>query len=200
MSDVWVGRINRWIEKLLDVKGGPTVVDVDPSIVIDVPFDRPADERFQLGWNSFGAAINTAAVAASNAQAQIRNPAGSNVVAVLESCIVQQLTATTRSSITLQEFTAQVDLTTVVTPTPMDRRMNFQGSNMIISATGNGPFGNGVLGCVVSGISFQFIQYENQELQILPGDGIRLGNNTVNEAISVSFLWRERALEPSELA
>jgi hypothetical protein len=40
---------------------------------------------------------------------------------------------------------------------------------------------------------------ENQEIPLLPGDSYVFYANTLNQVLAVSFFWRERILEESEL-
>lgn len=200
MSDVALGRFNRALEKFFNAKGGPTTVDVGPSILPITSIDGPADQRYLQQWNRFGGAINSGSGAANNAGVQLRNPKGSNVIAVVEKIFVVLLTATTRSGGILSNGVT-VDLSTIVTPTPMDaRQISTSGSVMILSTQANVGAGPTIAVWAVSnGLGMDLIQTIDQEIAVLPGDGLQLRDTTQNEAITGAFMWRERALESSEL-
>lgn len=198
MADVYLGRFNRGVEKLFNVKGGPTTVDINHQIGVTFELPIGSEERYLFGWNRFGSAINAPAVAAQNSAIQFRNPPTSGVIGVIERLSVNLLSALTRSQIGFRYGTGVGDFTTIVNGIALDHRQQ-TGSPLITSAGTIASFVNTFLVTAVnSGLDTAIISTVNQEINLMPGDFIVAYDNTVNEAITVNILWRERAIESSE--
>lgn len=201
MPDTYLGRFNRWIEKLFNVKGGPTVVDVSHQVLSTLSLDKGVDHRYLEGWNRFAVVNAVAALAANFGRVRIRNAAGSNVMIVLE-----QLNTFSGSAVADSPLVAwgavSTDLANLqtLTFTRMDPRGNPQPTAIVsFNAQASGgqpllqriqPAGNGV----------DFINNPNQEIPILPGQSVDIQSNTANTQLTCGLMWRERPLESSELA
>lgn len=195
---VYVYRLSQWIEKRFNAKGGNVITDIDPAGRLVIPWQVGVEERYLQGWNRFAVVTSQAAVAANFSRIRIRNPGGSNVIVVLE-----QIAANvgTQDTVLVTWGPVAADLTTLtnVAASRMDPRGNPQPS-AIVSAQAGASGGNPNLERnVVSSSTVDFINNPDQEIPILPGQTVDLQAVTANNAMTVTFMWRERALELSEL-
>lgn len=200
MADVYVGRFNRYFEKLFNIKGGPAIVDVEPSIRGAIAINHPAtEERYLVGVESFSAGGLQAAVAANKSAAMIRNPLGSNVILTLEKIYLA-------SSVGMQinilvAGSNPADLANSVTNhargDPRTRAFSATACSQDAPAADPGT-GFLLLSVAFSG-SIDIIQTVNQEIVLLPQIAMRVVGQTVNQNLVWSFWWRERPLETSEL-
>lgn len=198
MADVWLGRFNRALEKLFNVKGGPTVVDVNHQVQAMIGLDRGVDQRYLEGWNRFASVAAVAALAANFARARIRNPPGSNVILVLEQLNVME-TAPDTPLVTWGATITDLANLVSITFSRMDPRGNPQPTAIVSQnsqAAGGLVFMQRAVG---STLNADFINYSDQQIPVLPGQVVDVGAQVANQAMQVGFMWRERALESSEL-
>lgn len=210
MASVWVARYNRWIERKFNIKGGPSVIDVDPNISVQLG-EPPADERTLASWDRYAVSSTLAAPGAGNrAGMRIRNPNGSNTIAVLEKILVGAFSAADQPFLTVASGPGDLTSTVSTANTRLDNRSR-PNPTMIVSSS------SGVVGAPVVGVTLQqtaipspgnydFVQGINQELPLLTssqvqanGDAFTVYSNVLNQALIVTFMWRERGLETSEL-
>lgn len=200
MPDVWLARYNRWLEKILNIKGGPSLVDLDPSLTAVSSTQGGVEERYLLGWNMFGLAIDVPAVAANLSAVRVRNPIGSNVVAVFQKIMVG---AVATDFYSLVNGPATVDLATPVggATLRLDARtissasVVFSQSNTVVSPPGLANTFQRI--ALTLNTNWDFVL--DDEVPLLPGDALEVFGNTVNQRLVVSHMWRERPLEQSEL-
>lgn len=197
MADVWLNLTNRFVEKLFNVKGGPTVVDINPSVQVTLQLDADNEIRYLEGWNRYGVNVAVGAVAAQFGTVQIRNPAGSNVIAVVESLRFNPAAA---DSPTLTWGATVTDLATLasLTFTRIDPRGNPQPTCIISSTTTTANLAV-FAQFNTSTISVEFIPTPHCEYTVLPGQILKVFGGVANQIINVSWLWRERVMETSEL-
>jgi hypothetical protein len=193
------GRFNRLVQKFLSTKGGSIIQDVSPELMIIFPLFFGVENRFLEGWDRFGSASNIGPVAAQSNGIEIRNPGGSNVIAVLE-----KITASSDTSclIVVSSGPVNVDLATPVTSIQNLDLRGRAGPSCILSTSTASPVGlnsNIEMARVLAVTTWEFVNEENQEITILPGSGVRVVTNIQNNASSFGFLWRERSMEDSEL-
>lgn len=200
-NEILVGRYNRCIQKLFSMKGPSSLVTVADEMMPVLQFFHGVENRYLEAWNRFGASIGVAGVAAVTSAWRMRNPAGSNVTAVVELMTIQS--AVVDTNLTLFHGTTTLDLTSVaaLSLTRMDPRGNPQPIMQISSGTSqpglpssaaywSAPFGaQGFLNVIFT---------QNQEITILPGDALQIQTSAVNDTLTVSVFWRERFLEDSE--
>lgn len=201
MADVWLGRVNRAVEKLLNIKAGPTVVDVDHRLqLVQQANTAPVEERYLQGTDRYALRFFQVAVAAQFAEFQIRNPANSNVLVTLEKATVEFAVA---GEYLAFEVTSTVDLATPVTMTfqRWDRRSRAAPTVIASQTTAAALPANTSYWGIFGGAntSADMIQTVNQEIPILPGDAFALVFSIANANGVVSMWWRERPLESSEL-
>src|SRR5437867_11264948 len=82
-NEILVARYNRALQKLLGLKGAPPSPQLSPEIDVTLSAPGGVEERYLWGWESFGFAQTTGAVAEQNTAFKLRNPPTSNVIAVV---------------------------------------------------------------------------------------------------------------------
>lgn len=201
MADVWLGRFSRWVEKLLNIKGGPALVDLSASVMPTLALDKGVDHRYLEGWNRFAVLATQAAVAAQTSRFRIRNPTTSNVIIVLEQLAVYAPVGGTADTPFVTWGAAVGDLGTLVTLS--FARMDPRGQPTptgIVSVTAGTSTGQAFLARTIAvNANADFITSVDQEIPILPGQVVDVDSSNVNIPLNVNVMWRERALESSEL-
>jgi hypothetical protein len=202
LNEILVARYSRSLQKLFGIKGPVPVATLAPEIMPVHPIEVGVESRYLDGWNRFMAPALVAAAATFNAVTRFRNPAGSNVIAVLERVQVQNSVA---SQPRVEIRTVNTDL---ATPTSMaNARLDVRGNatpTLIQSVQNNSVFTLTstmwvfVLTANVS--SGDLIIDTNGEIALLPGDSLTIVESVVNVALNAQVLWRERFLEDSERA
>lgn len=197
-SNISIQRLNRWLEKQFNIKGGPTLLDVDGAIRAVIVIASGVETRAHEGWNRYATSASQAAVAAQLSALRFRNPPGSNVIAVFEKITVIASTAADFPRVVLQA--GSTDFATPIVSQRADPRGQLLPTLIATSGTNaTQQGGNFMQGQYVAGGSYDFIQTINQEIVCAPGDSVTLWAETVNLQLIGGFLWRERALETSEL-
>lgn len=200
MAEINSGRFNRWLQKLFYIQSGgaATVFQVDSAIQAVIPYQNGVEERYLQGWNRFGVFLQAPAVATANASCRVLNPAGSNVIAVVEYVFSHQTTATTGTALQLMIANGLSALSGgTAIPLRIDART--KGGSTLGASFGTSNVSGQILVQRVTGTEATWIANENQEITLAPGDSLEVTDATQNEAIQTSFLWRERSAEPSEL-
>jgi len=198
-NEILVGRYNRFIQKLLSMKGDASLFQFSTEMGGYLQFFSGVENRYLEGWDRFSFANSIAAGGAGNRGAQrIRNPAGSNVIAVFEKVLFW---ATAQDFPLIQIRAQPADLTLgAISNDRLDARGRPQ-SSLIISSTGNfgAVTGNQQWqGAVVANTSIDAILFEEQELPLLPGDSADFISGALNQQLNITMMWRERFLEESE--
>lgn len=201
-NEIGIGRWNRFIQKLCDMKGGPPARQLSSEIQFGHAIQTGVENRYLEQWFRFGFNGNSAAVAANISAHQLRNPAGSNVVAVMEKIAIVPQAAAGLVSVSLGPITTDLASVLALTATRFDPRG--QQAPTLVYSQQNTTVSLVTLGNVFGACSenqqanVELIFYDDQQITVLPGDGLRLQNNTVNQALTVMLWWRERFLEPGE--
>lgn len=208
-NEILAGRYSRALQKLFGMKGGAAVRQLAGEVTPSIPFFSGVENRFIETWNRWAAVGDAGPTAANQSGVRIRNPVGSNIIAVIEKLSVCEATGTDR--LLIQQGTTAADLSTVngVAGNRLDARQAFttatvapvcivsqQSSAVALPALGNQftLWGNFAL----ANTSYDYVWDENQELTILPGDALQFSALTVNVRFLASIQWRERSLEESE--
>src|SRR5258708_33716745 len=84
-NEILVGRYNRALQKLLGIKGSPPVRQVGGEIMPILGMFYGVDNRFLETWYRYAFNFDQPAIAGLTTAVRFRNPAGSGVIAVLES-------------------------------------------------------------------------------------------------------------------
>jgi hypothetical protein len=207
-NEILVGRINRFLQKFLAMKGGAPApqlaADVQPGFVLPIGIET----RYLESWDRFSQIMIAAAVAANGSAVQIRNPTGSNVIAVIEKLQITQTLVSGAAEDRLTMGAQTIDLTTVQSPTrsSLDPRQQRARASCIGSVVTTVP---GVAGDLSVGLArmsiaantnYDYIIDSDQQLPLLPGEAITYVAGVVNQRVAWNLQWRERFLEDSERA
>jgi hypothetical protein len=204
-NEILAGRYNRFLQKLFSMKGEPPSPQLGGEIAPAFPLFSGAENRYLESWQRFGLAVDTALAAAGNRPAvRIRNPVGSNVVAVIERIIVWSIVAATDAYLFYNAVATVLPTENAanLTGTQIDVRGGQIGSTAILSTSINfGLLGTNPIAHVPltagTGI-FDFIITDIHEMPMAPGSEYTVVPTTFASELVVSILWRERFLEESE--
>jgi hypothetical protein len=203
-NEILAGRYNRMLQKLFGMKGGPVAPQLASEIAPAFPLFNGAENRYLEGWQRFGFATSTTTPAAGNRSAwRIRNPAGSNVVAVIEK-LEYSLNSVADTPFLFYNAVATVLPTenlSNLTGTQVDVRGGQTGSVSIISTSINfGLIGSGPLWQANAPVNsnIDIILTDIHELPMAPGSQYTIPSQALVNNFLVSVWWRERLLEESE--
>jgi hypothetical protein len=202
-NEILVGRYNRFIQKLFSMKGDASLFQFSTEMGASIVVFNGAENRYLEQWDRFALGIQQLAVAAVPSTIKLRNPVGSNVIAVLEKITGSQNAVD--FNFTLQSGTDQSDGATIVplvAAQNLDSRSN-RLSTLIASRSGAASPPSQVAWASVELLAntpYEFIGTDIQELTLNPGRCLQLVSSNVNQIMSATFIWRERLLEESERA
>src|SRR5438094_645007 len=196
-NEILVGRYARGIQKLFGVKGEVPVASLAGEIVVSHVVFNGNENRILEGWTLFGVSMGPTGGVAQSAAVRLRNPASSNVIAVLQGLIISTVAV---NAVSVFETQLAADLTTVqsVTTSRLDSRGLPQPTCVPSFTTNYGAIPTVQtfsLNFPANSQPFQLINHEWQELPLLPGNTWDVAQATANQNLIVSFLWRERFLE-----
>lgn len=197
-NEIQVGRLNRFLQKYLGIKGGPPAPQLQADIGATLNLFSGVENRPLESWYRYGVSAVSAAFAGQVGIARFRNPRSSGAIAVIEALSVTS-TAATDNFIVTYTLTNNADLGAVVTPTRLDGRIT-QNSAMAISTGNNAPLGTQIMQVtLVANSSAQLILTDDAEIVVPPGSTVQIEDINVNQAFRFHWNWRERALEEGEL-
>jgi len=200
-NEILTGRHNKFLTRFFGMKGpapSPQISgDFQPSISIQIG----REVRWLENWMVYGVYASSPAAALNLSAARFRNPS-KNIIAVIEKIMVRGQGVGT--NFVLQYGQPGADLATILIKRSMDGR-KVGDSSLIVSvgnAAGGSQIGTSVIGAnTPAGNSIELVQDNIQEIVVGPGDAVQLQEQTTaNQAFDVSFFWRERVLEESELS
>jgi len=209
LNEILVGRFNRFLQKWLSMKGPASMNTLSPELVATVPVFHAAEDRYLEGWARFGLVLQQpAGGAGAFSKFSLRNPTGSNVVAVVEKIRVIASTAATFVLADLSIAPGGADLATI--PGTANTRFDARGPQQSVCVPSRDANAVAVVGVIIDeqvldtaagGLSaVDYIITDIQELPLLPGDAYRVQLNTAVLAANLVLQWRERFLEDSERA
>lgn len=196
-NEILVGRYNRAVQKLFSMKGAASLVTLADEAMPVFPFFWGAEMRYLEGWERFGAVSSlVAAVAAQNTAVRLRNPAGSNVIAVIER--IFGIPGAADTLLLANTLASDTDLAQAVGQSRLDNRGRAKA--VLIASAGNNSVGGLSIGAVGVGANLHadFIITDIQEIPLLPNDQLEVRTVGLNETLRAGFVWRERFLEESE--
>jgi len=202
-NEILVGRFNQFIKRWMNFKGQAPAPQLASEIVPGFVFFSGNENRFNESWYRYALGVQNAAVAGLTTAMRFRNPGaapgGSSVIAVLES--VRLWEAAADSVIVLRRGSQpDVNLSTAVPGNPQERRIpTFSNSIVSLDLAGSQVGIQAFHVELAAGVETELIQTEPQEIVVDPGDWIQFASSLANTAFRISFRWRERSLEPSEL-
>ena len=205
-NEILVGRFSRGLQKLFGIKGTVPAKTLEGAVMPVVVTENMMSLELRLvqSWRSWANLLTAAAGGAGNTSAvRLRNPAGSNVIAVIEKILFVG-GATGDFPVINRGPTGTADFGTIIPPGNVrDVRIGPIGPTLVLSSSTNAgarvrtTWWQGAL--PVNGSS-EAILYENQELVLGPSDVMTLYSFVLNFQLSATVFWRERALEEGELA
>jgi hypothetical protein len=200
-NEIQIGRYNRFLQKLLSMKGGAPAGSLASEIYPVLPLEVfGVENRYLVSWERFGFQAFVAGVALVNGGARFRNATGSNMIAVIEKVtIVFAAVDIVQAEIAPQ--TADLASVQATGNIRFDRRGRSMPTLSVSQSTAAGagpasPANYAAVGAVNT--QEEMITFDDHELAILPGDALSLYSTTNNTALRVSVWWRERFLEDSE--
>ena len=205
-NEILSGRFNRFLQKHFSVKGAPPVRQLGSEVMPVIHVHSGVENFYLQSWEpfSFGESLSGGAGVAN--LHQMRNPTGSNVICVIEKILLVAGSVAT-TTIALTQGAVAADLATLhpATASRLDNRGRpqptaiFSNTQVAVPTDLANTMAFVLLG-QTSGfpVTFDYILTDGQEFPLLPGDGLRVRNATVNNSDSWFVMWRERFLEDSE--
>ncbi len=202
-NEILVGRFNRALQKLLGIKGGPPAPQLSPEFSPRIGVPTGQEDAYLWGYDLFAGVAVKAAVALQFSEIRMRNPVGSKVaIELVRMNVINGVTADPGLQVRFAAQGFNLDDATLLPglPVQLDARSSRLASSAIFS-TGLVGFGTAILNFVLpSGGEVDLVgPPEKGFLPLLPGTGIQVIGSVVNNALTLSFMWRERPMEESEL-
>jgi hypothetical protein len=199
-NEILVGRYNRFIQKLLGLKGGPPSPQLASEIAATFEVEQiSVENRYLLSLDSFGLGVTNAGVAGQLSTIKFRNPVGSNVIAIFEKI---SASTTTPDDVDVQIGTDQTNGATVSPISTLNNLDSRSGrvSSLILSLSAGAapPSMATIFRGTFSTPTYEFIVFDHQEVTLNPGRSIQLVSGTGNLNLKTTWKWRERLLEESE--
>src|SRR5260370_38409319 len=200
-NEILAGRFNRALQKFFGMKGGPPAAQLASEISTNVQFNQMgADFRWLEGWERFWSFVAAGPSVGNNNGVQLRNPATSGIVVVIEKISFFQNGADFLNVTVAHLGGPQADLTNVNASDRVDNRGRVN-STLVVSS-----FSPATLLAIqtqrwsgnTASLEVTEIVTENQELMMLSGDVMRFTCIGQNLQTTMNFIWRERAREESE--
>jgi hypothetical protein len=203
-NEILSGRYNRALQKIFAIKGSPPVRQLAGEIVPAVQLFYGVENRYLEGWNRFAWSFQNGPTAGQTNGMRLRNPAGSNIIAVIEKITGYSASAGPQQMI-LSEGDNNPDLETIagVPPMPLDNRQGPSGTHTAQLVASTGALTPPIQRVIAQWSppvqsAYDIIADENQEIPILPTRSITLQQAAANTFLIGTFFWRERVLEESE--
>lgn len=201
MNELMVGRYNRFVQKLFSMKGNAALNQVSSELQLSIQFMNGIENRYLEGWDTFSIAVGIAAQVGLTAGLRLRNPASSNVIAVLEYAGVQSTLLTVTDAWSMSKSAQAADLNLALSATTLcglDPRSRPQSTCVVSSGTNGSaaPF----QAKTSTNLAVSSTLNNALEWPLLPGQAIDVVNATLNQGITIVYRWRERFLEDSERA
>src|SRR6267378_8318669 len=199
-NEILVGRYNRFLQRLLSIKGGPPAPQLASEIQPQMDVEAlPVELRFLLGWHLYQSTIQQLASPANASGVQVRNPLTSGAVAVITSL---SLAVSAGEIVTISETFGGVtgDLTNVFNGGKVDARAK---NNSMLVPSSFAPVADlaGIIfqAIIAQGNPYEFLNKEYDAIPLFPGHTLRITGALLNTDLSVHFKWRERPIEEGEL-
>ncbi len=201
-NEILVGRFNRFLQRLLSMKGGPPAPQLASEIQPQMDVEAlPVELRFLLGWHLYQSTISQGASVGNLSGVQLRNPLTSGAVCVVTAIHIS--VAATEVVDISQTFSGVTgDLTNVFTGQRVDARAK---SNSTLSLSAFAPVGDlagTIFTASIPGLSipYEFLNKEYDAIPMFPGHALRLVGQLANTALAIHFKWRERPIEEGEVS
>jgi len=195
-NEIGIGRWNRFIQKITDIKGSPPARQLASEIVFQHPIFHGAENRYLESWDRFGIGFTNGPTAAQQSGIRLTNPSASNVIAVVEKALVS-VGATTFAN--FEYGTVGAQLSNAALSIPMEGRGRTASTCKVsFNAAALSTLNLIAQAAILANTPWDFIIDSIQEVSLPPGTSVQIDANLVNTSVSASFFWRERFLEPAE--
>lgn len=197
-NEILAGRYNRFLTKLFSMKGSAPSPQASSEIGAVINFFSGVENRYLEQWETFAIASSVTGGAAQTGAARLRNPAGSNVILVIEKLTVATLVV---NQANVQIASGLGDLTTIISSAnvrldsrtrPNPTAVYSQTVNLVLAGTDD------FFAALAANTTYDLIQEENQEIPLMPGDSCTVVQTVTAVNMATGFRWRERFLEDSE--
>jgi len=202
-NEILTGRYARMLQKLFGMKGSVPTKQLAGEITTTINLFSGVELRYLEQWDRFGLALQVIGVAANVSGVRFRNPVGSNVIAVFESLLVANDSASSGDYfISLGAIAADLASISSLVGSRLDPRGRNAPTLIVTSQATTPSIGFLTAGiarpALLSASTIPIILTENQEITVLPGDALQVLSFNLNSSMDVSAVWRERLLEESE--
>lgn len=208
-NEILSGRFNRFAQRLFAIKAKPPLRQLAGELMTTYEFLSGVEDRQPQGWNRYGAVIAVVGAAGNSATIRITNDIGTKVIAVLEKISVW-VTLATVAPVNFTNYQPLVsghvpNLSSPAGGNAIDFRTapnaNQFGSVIQISSSQNTNGAGSALAQLnlSANIPQDLILFEDHELTMGPQSLWQVSSNTAANTLNLSVIWRERALEESEL-
>lgn len=211
-NEILSGRFNRALQKIFAIKGKPPVRQLGGEVMPVHALLSGTEANYLEGWTKF--AFNLRQRNGGNVTGiRVRNPTGTNVIAVIEQMIITSgAFGDVQSGDSIHVRFGSANTPSDLTPSfpGAGQRLDFRsfsgnagGSSLVWSrqAVGIVPIvGLQEIGFVAAPtwLTFNYLVTRHQDITLLPGDAIQIDNDAFAVTLSLSLIWRERLLEESE--
>jgi len=206
-NEILVGRYNRFLQRLLSMKGSPPSPQLASEIQPQFDLNEvPIELKGLLGWTLWGIANNGQLVAGGFTAIRIRNPANSGAIVVIEKAAIGG--ASTTQVVMIMDGTttpaAPLDLPGGnVQAATRDPRKSASQPSAVVSVTAGSQitaFTGNLLDFAdaTANVRVDFIITDHQEIVVAPGHFLTIYNNAVTTSLVGIFWWRERSIEEGE--
>jgi hypothetical protein len=203
-NEVENARYNRMLQKLFGVKGTAPVRQLAGEIAASLPLFNGVENRYLESWDRFALAFNAVAAAGNQSAVRIRNPKGSNVIAVVEKFAFGSDTAQQPNVFQFRDD--GTDLATIISTAGTGFDIRGRPNAALICSRQNTqvaaplPASNDSIDnhFILASQPRDIVNDFDQQLVLVPGTGYQVVAGTVNTNLTFSVLWRERTLEDSE--
>jgi hypothetical protein len=206
LNEILVGRYNRLVQKLLSLKGPASLVQLRGEMGVELPLFHGAENRYLEAWDLFGLVRSNAAPGVGfGSTVTLRNPLGSNVIAVVTAATGQEAASAFEVITLFRPGSAGAgggDENTVLAAQGWDGRGRPSSTLVISTNVGAAQVGRvggvaiaGIIG--PTGLSNELLR-PGDEIPLTPGTLLTLSAGNSNAAFTWRLWWRERFLEDSE--
>jgi hypothetical protein len=203
-NEILTGRYARALQKLFSMKGPVPMKQLSGELMTVLPIFWGAEARYLEGWGLYGFFGSVAAVAANISGHNLRNPVGSNVIAVFTKISVYPAAgAAGRALVSVGVSAADLVTPISLANVALDSRGPVNAPSLIYTQQNTTPTIASLNNTLFVGnqnatVPQDAILQDDQEFPLLPGSALRVTGDTVNQTVQVALWWRERFLEESE--
>jgi hypothetical protein len=199
-NELMVGRYNRYLQKLLQMKGPASMNQLAPEMLPVFSLDDVAIENLAIaGVDLYGQSVQQTSGAGNTPFVRLRNPAGSNVLAWVDKLTFASNLAEANAQVDYGAINGASGVAVATVTNNLDGRSTRSTSALILTAA-NALTQASILTQFAVGINvtYDVVQARHQEIPLLPGNQVQIRGTQVLQTITVSFRWRERFLEEAE--